>query len=56
MAIAQALAVVGFLNSSDGGAGRWATVYSLITTAKLNDVEPFAYLKMCSSACPMAIS
>jgi transposase len=30
---------------SDGGAERWATVCSLITTAKLNDVEPFAYLK-----------
>src|ERR1700744_5338819 len=28
---------------SDGGANRWATVCSLITTAKLNDVEPFAY-------------
>jgi transposase len=30
---------------SDGGAERWATVCSLIATAKLNDVEPFAYLK-----------
>ena len=30
---------------SDGGGARWATVCSLITTAKLNDVEPFAYLK-----------
>jgi hypothetical protein len=30
---------------SDGGAARWATVASLIATAKLNDVEPFAYLK-----------
>ena len=30
---------------SDGGAERWATVSSLITTAKLNDVEPFTYLK-----------
>jgi transposase len=30
---------------SDGGARRWATVVSLIATAKLNDVEPFAYLK-----------
>jgi hypothetical protein len=28
-----------------GGAERWATVCSLITTAKLNNVEPFAYLK-----------
>jgi transposase len=30
---------------SDGGAERWATVCSLITTAKLNNVEPFAYLR-----------
>ena len=30
---------------SDGGAERWATVASLIATAKLNGVEPFAYLK-----------
>ncbi|MCP2000967.1 hypothetical protein J2S34_003450 [Nitrobacter winogradskyi] len=30
---------------SDGGAQRWATVCSLITTAKLNDIEPFTYLK-----------
>jgi transposase len=30
---------------SDGGATRWATVCSLITTAKLNNVEPFAYLQ-----------
>jgi transposase len=30
---------------SDGGADRWAIVSSLITTAKLNGVEPFAYLK-----------
>lgn len=30
---------------SDGGAARWATAASLIATAKLNDVEPFAYLK-----------
>ena len=30
---------------SDGGAERWATVSSLLATAKLNDVEPFAYLK-----------
>jgi hypothetical protein len=29
----------------DGGAARWATVASLLATAKLNDVEPFAYLK-----------
>ena len=26
-------------------AERWATVCSLIASAKLNDVEPFAYLK-----------
>ena len=30
---------------SDGGGVRWATVCSLIATAKLNDIEPFAYLK-----------
>lgn len=30
---------------SNGGADRWATVCFLIATAKLNDVEPFAYLK-----------
>jgi transposase len=30
---------------SDGGAARWAIVASLVTTAKLNDVEPFTYLK-----------
>ena len=30
---------------SDGGGARWATVCSLITSAKLNNVEPFAYLK-----------
>jgi len=30
---------------SDGGAARWAVVASLIATAKLNDVEPFGYLR-----------
>jgi len=30
---------------SDGGAARWAIVASLLATAKLNDAEPFAYLK-----------
>ena len=30
---------------SDGGAERWATVCSIIASAKLNDVEPFAYLR-----------
>jgi hypothetical protein len=30
---------------SDGGGVRWATVCSLIATAKLNDVEPFVWLK-----------
>jgi hypothetical protein len=30
---------------SDGGADRWAIVCSLITTAKLNNVEPYVYLK-----------
>lgn len=30
---------------SDGGADRWAVVASLLETAKLNGVEPYAYLK-----------
>lgn len=30
---------------SDGGAERWAVIASLIETAKLNGVEPYAYLK-----------
>jgi len=30
---------------SDGGGARWATVCSLIATAKLNNVEPYAWLK-----------
>jgi hypothetical protein len=30
---------------SDGGGHRWAVVCSLITSAKLNGVEPYAYLK-----------
>jgi transposase len=30
---------------SDGGAESWATIASLIQTAKLNSVEPFAYLR-----------
>lgn len=30
---------------SDGGGERWAVVCSLIETAKLNKVEPYAYLK-----------
>ena len=30
---------------SDGGGERWAMICSLITTAKLNGVEPYAYLK-----------
>ncbi|MGO7050381.1 transposase domain-containing protein, partial [Rhizobium johnstonii] len=29
---------------SDAGAEHWATIVSLIETAKLNDVEPLAYL------------
>lgn len=31
---------------SDGEGERWATVCSLITTAKLNGVEPYACLKV----------
>jgi transposase len=30
---------------SDGGGERWAVVCSLIETAKLNNIEPYAYLK-----------
>ncbi len=30
---------------SDGGAERWAVVASLLATAKLNGIEPFAYLR-----------
>jgi hypothetical protein len=30
---------------SDGGEARWAVVASLLATAKLNEVEPFTYLK-----------
>jgi hypothetical protein len=30
---------------SDGGAARWAVVASHLANAKLNDLEPFAYLK-----------
>ena len=30
---------------SDGGAERWAVVASLLATAKLNNVGPFAYLR-----------
>jgi transposase len=30
---------------SDGGGARWAIICSLIETAKLNDVEPYAYLR-----------
>jgi transposase len=30
---------------SDGGGERWAMICSLIATAKLNGVEPYAYLK-----------
>ena len=41
----RVLAAVSVHFSSDGGAARWATVCSLITTAKLNDVEPFTYLR-----------
>ena len=33
-----------FAGSNDGGR-HWAMVSSLIQTAKLNDVDPFAYLK-----------
>jgi hypothetical protein len=29
---------------SDGGADRWAVVASLLETAKLNGIDPYAYL------------
>jgi hypothetical protein len=29
---------------SDSGARRWATICSLVETAKLNNVEPYGYL------------
>lgn len=38
---------------SDGGAQRWATVCSLITSAKLNEVEPSHISGMCSNVCPI---
>lgn len=31
--------------ASDGGGRNWAIIASLIQSAKLNDVEPFAYLR-----------
>jgi hypothetical protein len=50
--VANDVAAVGHRNprvaglaGSDGGADRWAIVCPLITTAKLNDREPYAYLK-----------
>ncbi|MCI0431688.1 MAG: transposase domain-containing protein, partial [Rhodospirillales bacterium] len=30
---------------SDGGGARWATIASLIQTAKLNGIEPYTYLR-----------
>ncbi len=30
---------------SDGGARTWATIASVIQSAKLNDVEPYAYFR-----------
>jgi transposase len=33
-----------FAGSDEGGA-RWATLCSLIETCKMNDVEPYAYLR-----------
>ncbi len=32
-------------DDAHGGAERWGTVCSLIATARLNDIEPCAYLK-----------
>jgi transposase len=31
---------------SDGGGRTWATIATLLTTARLNDVDPFAWLKL----------
>jgi transposase len=31
---------------SDGGGRTWATLATLLTTAKLNDVDPEAWLKL----------
>ncbi len=31
---------------SDGGGRSWATIATLLTTARLNDVDPFAWLKI----------
>jgi transposase len=33
------------LAGSDGGGERWAMACSLIATAKLNGIEPYAYLR-----------
>jgi hypothetical protein len=33
------------LHGSDGGGESWAVIASLIQTAKLNETEPFAYLR-----------
>lgn len=41
----QAVDRRGAFAGSDGGAARWAVVASLLATAKLNGIEPFAYLK-----------
>jgi IS66 C-terminal element len=40
-----AVEITDAIAGSDGGTTRWAVVASLLATAKLNDVEPFAYLK-----------
>lgn len=31
---------------SDGGGRTWATIASLLQTARMNDVDPFAWLKL----------
>jgi transposase len=31
---------------SEGGGRTWATIATLLTTAKLNDVDPYAWLKI----------
>ena len=39
------IVALGSLAGSDGGGARWATVCSLIETCRLNQVEPYAYLR-----------
>jgi hypothetical protein len=40
----MAAAHAAWIRRTDGGAGHWATIASLVETAKLNGVDPQAYL------------